>query len=110
MEEQDVLTSVYAYSFRDEKIEIAADNDTAVARNIPSTFYIYWKNKNNKDYNIQYALSPIEILNAFRKLNKSNVSEAITLTFKVHKNAYSHCEISKNGIVIPLKDLHPEKP
>ncbi|WP_417941514.1 hypothetical protein [Flavobacterium sp. RS13.1] len=110
MEEQDVLTSVYAYSFKDEKIETAAENDTAVFRNIPSAFYIYWKNKNKKEYNIQYALSPIQVLNAFRKLNETDVSEAITLRFKVYKNAYSQCEISKNGIVIPLKDLYPEKP
>ncbi|WP_017496443.1 hypothetical protein [Flavobacterium sp. WG21] len=110
MDEQDVLTSVYAYSFIDEKIEIATDNDTAVARNIPRTFYIYWKNKNKKEYNIQYALSPIEILNAFRKLNKTDALEATTLTFKLSKNAYSKCEISKNGIVIPLRDLYPQKP
>lgn len=110
MEEHDMLTRVYAYSFKDEKIEIAADNDTAVARNIPSTFYIYWKNKNKKEYNIQYALSPIQVLNAFRKLNNTDASEVITLRFKVYKNDYSQCEISKNGNVIPLKDLYPEKP
>ncbi|BFM45335.1 hypothetical protein CFS9_39760 [Flavobacterium sp. CFS9] len=110
MEEKEVLTSVYAYSFKDEKIEISTDNDTATFRNIPRTFYIYWKDKNKKEYNIQYELCPIEILSAFRELNKRDVLEATTLTFKLHKNAYSQCKISKKAIVIPLKDLYPEKP
>ena len=107
-EGQSVLTSVYAYSFKDDRIEISEDNDIAVVRNIPEKFYIYWKNK--KEYNIQYELSPVEILNAFRKLNEADASDSITLTFKVHKNAYTQCEISKNSVVIPLKDLYPEKP
>jgi hypothetical protein len=109
-EEQDVVTSVYAYSFKEERVEILEENDTVVVRNIPKVFYIYWKNKNKKEYNIQYELRPIEILNAFRKLNETDVSDAIILTLKVHKNAYPQCEISKNGVVIPLKDLYPEKP
>lgn len=107
-EGQSVLKSVYAYSFKDDRIEISEDNDIAVVRNIPEKFYIYRKNK--KEYNIQYELSPVEILSAFRKLNETDASDAITLTFKVHKNTYTQCEISKNGIVIPLKDLYPEKP
>lgn len=109
-EEQDVVTSFYAYSFKEEMVEILEENDTAVVRNIPKVFYIYWKNKNKREYNIQYELRPIEILNAFRKLNETDASDAIILTLKVHKNAYPQCEISKSGIVIPLKDLYPAKP
>ncbi|MCD0472304.1 hypothetical protein [Flavobacterium sp. JAS] len=105
-QEQAVLTSIYAYSFIENRIEISEDNDVAVARSIPKIFYIYWKNK--KEYNIQYELSPVEVLNAFRKLNQTNTSDPITLRFKVYKKAYIQCEISKNGIVIPLKDLYPE--
>ncbi|WP_264550610.1 hypothetical protein [Flavobacterium sp. N2038] len=109
-EEQDVLISVYVYSFKNDKIEILKDDGIAAVRNIPETFYIYWKNKNKNKYDIQYELSPIEVLSAFRKLNATNVSDSITLTLKLHKKAYAKCEISKNGIVIPLKDLYPEKP
>lgn len=108
MEEKDVLKSVYAYSFTNEKIYNSKDADSVVARNIPQIFYIYWINK--KEYNIQYELSPFEILSAFRKLNETAPSGEINLTFKVHKNAYTECEISKNGIVIPLKDEYPSKP
>lgn len=108
MEEKDVLKSVYAYSFTNEKIYSSEDDAIAVARNIPQIFYIYWINK--KEYNIQYELSPFEILNAFRKLNETGSSGEINLTFKVHKNANAECEISKNGVVIPLKDKYPSKP
>ncbi|MBS7256307.1 hypothetical protein [Flavobacterium branchiicola] len=107
-DEKDVLKSVYAFSFKEDRIEILEDNDTIVARNIPKTFYISGKNK--KEYYIQYNFSPIEILSAFRKLKKIDSSDSITFTFKVHRNEYIKCEISKNGIVIPLKDLYPEKP
>jgi len=108
LEELDVLKSVYTYSFKEDRIEISEDADTAAIRSIPKIFYIYWKNK--KDYNIQYELSPIEVLNAFRSLNKTNSSGDINFTFKVYKNDYAKCEISKNDIVIPLKDLYPSKP
>ncbi|KAF2082348.1 hypothetical protein [Flavobacterium sharifuzzamanii] len=108
LEEQDVLKSVYAYSFKEDRIEISEDANTVAIRSIPKIFYIYWKNK--KEYNIQYELSPIEVLNAFRKLNETNSSGDIHFTFKVYKNDYAKCEISKNGIVIPLKDLYPSKP
>lgn len=108
MEEQDVLASFYAYSFKDDRIEISEDADTATIRSIPKIFYIYWEDK--KKYNIQYELSPIEVLSAFRKLNEGGSSSDIKFTFMVHKNAYAKCEMSKNGIIIPLKDLYPSKP
>ncbi|MDQ8014958.1 MAG: hypothetical protein REI96_21110 [Flavobacterium nitrogenifigens] len=108
MEEQDALKSVYAYSFTNEKIYSSENANIAVSRNIPQIFYIYWINK--KEYNIQYELSPFEILSAFRKLNESASSGDIILTFKVHKNSNAECKISRNGIVIPLKDKYPSKP
>lgn len=107
-EEQVVLTSVYAYSFGGDRIEIPEDNDIPTIRNIPEIFYIYWKDK--KEYSIRYYLRPIEVLNAFRKLNETETSGFITLRFKITKKAYPQCEISKNGITIPLKNLYPEKP
>ncbi|WP_129748296.1 hypothetical protein [Flavobacterium anhuiense] len=110
MEEHEVLTSFYAYSFKDNRIEISEDADTVSSRNIPKIFYIYWEDKKKKKYNIQYELSPIEILSAFRKLNESTSPSDIKFTFKVYKNAYAKCEISKNGIAISLKDLYSSKP
>lgn len=107
-EDGDIIKSVYANSFKRESIDVLEDNDTASIRSIPSVFYIDWKNKRN--YSIQYTFSPIEILTAFRKLNASDASGDINLTFKVYRNAYTKCEISKNGIVISLKDAYPEKP
>ncbi|WP_369014630.1 hypothetical protein [Flavobacterium anhuiense] len=110
MEEQDVLASFYAYSFKDDRIELSEDADAAAIRSIPKIFYIYWEDKKKKKYNIQYELSPIEVLSAFRKLNEGVSSSDIKFTFKVYKNAYAKCEMSKNGIIIPLKDLYPYKP
>ena len=73
-----------------------------------------WKqppeDKKKKKYNIQYELSPIEVLSAFRKLNEGVSSSDIKFIFKVYKNAYAECEMSKNGIIIPLIDLYPYKP
>ncbi len=108
MEERDVLKSIYGYSFKKESIDILEDHDIALMRNIPETVYIDWENK--KNYGIQYNFSPIEILTAFRKLNAIDEPGDINLTFKIYKKDYAQCEISKNGTVIPLKDLYPEKP
>ncbi|MDQ6531053.1 hypothetical protein [Flavobacterium sp. LHD-85] len=107
-EDGDILKSVYANSFKKESIDVLEDNDTASIRSIPSTFYIYWENK--KNYSIQYTFSPIEILTAFRKLNANDAPGDINFNFKIYKNAYAKGEISKNGVVIPLKDAYPEKP
>ncbi|KMQ68407.1 hypothetical protein ACM39_07775 [Chryseobacterium sp. FH2] len=107
MEDGDVLKDVYANSYSDEAIDIPEDNEVSRMRNIPRTIYIDWGKK--KKYGIQYSFNPNEILNAFRKLNEVD-TEPIEIKFKLFQNKYPQCEISKRGIIIPLKELYPHLP
>lgn len=104
-EENDQLTSVYAYSFSGDRIEISEENDQPTRRNIPRDFYMYWKN--GKKYDLHYYIDPAEILSATRKLTESGNSSPIIFTLKISKTENAQFEMAKDGIVIPLKNLYP---
>lgn len=104
----DQLTSIYAYSFNSDRIEILEENETIKLRNIPREIYIYWEN--GKKYDVHYNFDPSEIVNACRELNKIDQSEPLLFTVKIFKDSFAQCEISKNDVVIPLKNLYPKKP
>ncbi len=99
-EEQD-LTSLYTYSFGHEKTEFLENNELRKLRNIPKEIHIHWKDENS----ITYTFDPKEVLKAFRKLNMLGTTDK-PITFKFKTKNSIQFEISKNGVVIPLKDLY----
>lgn len=108
LEDGDQLLNAYAYSFAEQNIFDLKEKSLNEFENIPKTFYVRVGNVNQ--YGIDYYFNSLEILNAFRKLDKINGPEPITLTFKLFKNKPAECELFKNGQIISLKDLHPENP
>ena len=108
LEDGDQLLNAYAYSFAEQNIFDLKEKSLNEFENIPKTFYVRVGNINQ--YGIDYYFNSLEILNAFRKLDKINGPEPITLTFKLFKNKPAECELFKNGQIISLKDLHPENP
>ncbi|RNA62111.1 hypothetical protein D1631_09300 [Chryseobacterium nematophagum] len=104
----DLLKKVEAAGYDENRIEIAKEDHDAKLQNIPKRFSIDWGDK--QEYGIQYSFNAEEILTAFRKLDSINGNEPIQLTFKVYKNKYAECLLSKNGVIIPLKDLYPDDP
>ena len=108
LEDGDQLLNAYAYSFAEQNIFDLKEKSLNEFENIPKTFYVRFGNGNQ--YGIDYYFHPNEILNAFRKLDKINGPEPITLTFKLFKNKPAECELSKNGQIIYLKDLYPDNP
>lgn len=108
LEDGDQLLNAYAYSFAEQNIFDLKEKSLNAFENIPKTFYVRFGNVNQ--YGVDYYFHPNEILNAFRKLDKINGPEPITLIFKIFKNKPAECELSKNGKIISLKDLHPENP
>lgn len=108
LEDGDQLLNAYAYSFAEQNIFDLKEKSLNEFENIPKTFYVRFGNVNQ--YGIDYYFNALEILNAFRKLDKINGPEPITLTFKLFKNKPGECELSKNGQIISVKDLHPENP
>ncbi|CAA7194471.1 hypothetical protein [Chryseobacterium potabilaquae] len=107
-EEGDGLKKLEVAGYDENRIEISKEDHDAKLQNIPKRFYIDWGDK--QEYGIQYSFNAGEILNAFRKLDSINGSEPIQLTFKVYKNKYAECLLSKKGVIIPLKDLYPDDP
>lgn len=103
-EEKDHLTSIYAYSFAEDKIEISENYDFAKTRGIPRQFYIDWEN--DEKHSATFYFNPNEILKAYRKLNEIEPSRQIKFTFKLN-NEYIQCEISNQKTSIPLKNLYP---
>ena len=108
LEAGDQLLNAYAYSFAERNIFDLKEKSLNKYENIPKTFYVRFGNGNQ--YGIDYYFHPNEILNAFRKLDKIDGPEPITLTFKLFKNKPAECELSKNGQIIYLKDLYPDNP
>ena len=108
LEAGDQLFNAYAYSFAERNIFDLKEKSLNKYENIPKTFYVRFGNGNQ--YGIDYYFHPNEILNAFRKLDKIDGPEPITLTFKLFKNKPAECELSKNGQIIYLKDLYPDNP
>ena len=108
LEAGDQLLNAYAYSFAERNIFDLKEKSLNEFENIPKTFYVRFGNGNQ--YGIDYYFHPNEILNAFRKFDKIKGTETITFTFKLFKNKPAECELSKNGKIISLKDLHPENP
>ena len=108
LEDGDQLLNAYAYSFAEQNIFDLKEKSLNEFENIPKSFYVRFGNVNQ--YGIDYYFNALEILNAFRKLDKINGPEPITLTFKLFKNKPAECELSKNGQIISIKDLHPENP
>ena len=108
LEAGDQLLNAYAYSFAEQNIFDLKEKSLNAFENIPKTFYVRFGNVNQ--YGIDYYFNANEILNAFRKLDKINGPEPVTLTFKLFKNKPAECELSKNGQIISLKDLNPENP
>ena len=108
LEAGDQLLNAYAYSFAEKTIFDLKEKSLNEFENIPKTFYVRFGNVNQ--YGIDYYFNALEILNAFRKLDKINGPEPITLTFKLFKNKPAECELFKNGQIISLKDLVSENP
>ena len=108
LEAGDQLLNAYAYSFAEQNIFDLKEKSLNEFENIPKTFYVRFGNGNQ--YGIDYYFHPNEILNAFRKLDKIDGPEPITLTFKLFKNKPAECKLSKNGQIIYLKDLYPDNP
>ncbi len=108
LEAGDQLLNAYAYSFAEQNIFDLKEKSLNKYENIPKTFYVRFGNVNQ--YGIDYYFNALEILNAFRKLDKINGPEPITLTFKLFKNKPAECELFKNGQIISLKDLVSENP
>lgn len=108
LEAGDQLLNAYAYSFAEQNIFDLKEKSLNAFENIPKTFYVRFGNVNQ--YGVDYYFNSLEILDAFRKLDKINEPEPITLTFKLFKNKPAECELSKNGQIISLKDLNPENP
>lgn len=75
---------------------------------IPKRVLIKWGN--TQEYGSQYYFDAQKILDAFRELDETNSQEPIIFTFKVLKNAFPKCEISKAGKTIKLKNIYPELP
>ncbi len=107
MEGEERLQEVSAYSST-ESIDILENKDDAKYRNIPRRFDLRWGNK--QKYSTQFEFSAFEILTAFRKLDEVHSSEPVTINFKLLREKYPECTISKDKISIPLKNLFPELP
>ena len=108
LEAGDQLLNAYAYSFAEQNIFDLKEKSLNDFENMPKTFYVRFGNVNQ--YGVDYYFNSLEILNAFRKLDKINGPEPIILTFKIFKNKPAECELSKNGHIISLKDLYPKNP
>ena len=108
LEPGDQISSAYAYSFLNEKIYDIEEDQILGKLSIPERFYIYWTNGNK--YDTVYYFNPIEILSTFRKLNHIDGEEPILLTFKLYKDKYAECVLSKNGISIPVRNVYPKIP
>lgn len=108
LETVDQITSANAYSFINDKIYDIDEDQILGKLSIPEKFYISWKNGNK--YDTVYNFNPIEILSAFRKLDHIEGEEPILLTFKLYKDKYAECILSKNGISIPVRNLYPKIP
>lgn len=108
LEAGDQILNAYAYSFAEQNIFDLKEKSLNEFENIPKTFYVRFGNVNQ--YGFDYYFNSLEILNAFRKLDKINGPEPITLIFKLFKNKPAECELFKNGQIISLKDLVSENP
>ncbi|MDR6969571.1 hypothetical protein J2X31_003604 [Flavobacterium arsenatis] len=108
MDDDCVLKDVSGIFYSQESIEMLENNNITPCNSTPRLLYIKWGNQ--QEYGIQYYFNANEILNAFRVLNKMNSSEPIIMTFKLYKEHYPQCEVSKIGKTIRLNNLYPEKP
>lgn len=108
-ENSENVSEISAYAFDGQSMR--TENETyedAKLRYIPNRFSIDWGN--TQRYGNNYSFDSQEILDAFKALNQIKSSEPALITFKVFKNAYPKAEISKGGIIIPLKDVYPDLP
>ncbi len=105
---EDSITIFYAISHAEYAITDLQNDRKIELRTIPKNFYISWKN--DKNYSVTFGLNSQQILDAFRKLNKINTSYPITIKFRIDKNDFTRCEISRGDTSIELKDLFPHKP
>lgn len=108
LEGADAILEVTANSFAEDQIYNSKEEEIVAKRSIPKYFYIKWGNE--ESYGIQYYFNPKEILNAFQKLDKIEGKEPIKITFKLFKNKYPECELSKKGEIISLKNTIKELP
>ncbi len=103
------ITEISANSFDGKIIEIDDEVfNKAEVRNIPKSFLIKWRNK--QQYSSEFNFDAQEILTAFKELDGIKKSEPVLFTFKIFKNSYPQCEISKGGKIISLKNLYPDVP
>ena len=100
------IKEVSSYSYSAENIDLFGKTQESLP--IPSQFYIKWGDKQR--FGVQYTFNPLEILNAFRALSTIESSEPISINFKLFKDKYPQCEISKGLKNIILRDVYPEKP
>ncbi|MCS3532946.1 hypothetical protein [Chryseobacterium sp. JUb7] len=108
-DKNDELKKISANAYDEKLIEISRESDKPRSYHIPKRISIDWGSK--QEYGIEYSFDADEILNAFRKLSQSGgFIEPMEIIFKLKKNEPAQCEISKDGIVIPLKDLYPDLP
>jgi hypothetical protein len=105
LEPNNNLKVVSAYSYSEENINFLGKTKDFLP--IPRRFYIDWGNKQEYGIQYEYTFNPIEILNAFRTLNKIKTSEPIIINFKLFKEKNPQCEISKGETSIFLNDLYP---
>ena len=108
LEDGDSIVEVTANSFAEDQIYDFKEEEVVEKRSMPKIFYIKWGNQ--ESYGIQYYFNPKEILNAFQKLEKIEGAEPITITFKLFKNKFTECELSKKGEIISIKNTIPEMP
>ncbi|HCC93852.1 MAG TPA: hypothetical protein DEQ26_05915 [Flavobacteriaceae bacterium] len=107
IEDNERLEDVSAKSFAQETINLSQKNNNTLQL-IPRDFHIKWGIK--QKYGIKYYFNPLEILNAFRILSKTNNNEPIVLTFILTKEKYPVCKINKKDKTILLKNIYPELP
>lgn len=108
VDSEDSITSFYAISHAEYRIDDLEKDRKIELRTIPKDFYIYWKN--NKKYSVVYELNSLQILDAFRKLNEINSTYPIIIKFIIDKSNFTRCEISRGDTSISLKDRYPNKP
>lgn len=98
------FTNVRANSHTGENLVQNEDFDEVVRRKIPQTIFVTVKN--DVDKYLFYRFDAAEILNAFTVLHAQEPSESLLFTMKILKNAKTQCVVSKNGVSIPLKNIH----
>ncbi|WP_313374206.1 hypothetical protein [Chishuiella sp.] len=109
IDDDENLQSAYSYSYTYEHLNLFMNNDTLDFQKIPRYFSIDWAN-HQQEYSIHYNFNDIQILNAFRSLNKIDSNEPISMTFILFKDKYPQCDITRGNESISLENLYPEKP